>query len=69
MSDQILRQLYNVFDPLRPLKPGDSAYVDCRAVRGDGDILEQLGRPIILSDKETAQLYTGHRGRENPLNC
>ncbi len=62
MSDQILRQLYNVFDPLRPLKPGDSAYVDCRAVRGDGDILEQLGRPIILSDKETAQLYTGHRG-------
>jgi hypothetical protein len=59
---QVLRKLYNVFDPFRPLSPGDPAYVDCQEVRGDSNILEELGRGILLSDRPTCQLYAGHRG-------
>ena len=58
----ILKQLYNVFDPLRPLPAGDLAYVNCSEVRGDGDIIEQLGMDIIRSNEVTCQLYAGHRG-------
>jgi len=56
------RQLYNAFDPFRPLEAGDKAYVECQKVRGDGDVIVQLGTPIIFSNKLTYQLYTGHRG-------
>lgn len=59
---EILRSIYNTFDPFQPLPPGDSAYVDCHAVRGDDDILTELGREILLEDRVTHQLYTGHRG-------
>jgi hypothetical protein len=62
MTQDIHKRLYNIFNPLRPLEAGDPAYVDCQEVRGDGDILMQLGRLIILSDNLTYQLYTGHRG-------
>ncbi|MFN6569562.1 hypothetical protein [Dendronalium sp. ChiSLP03b] len=31
-------------------------------VRGDGDILVEVGREILLSDRKTCQLYAGHRG-------
>jgi hypothetical protein len=58
----LLKRLYNVFDPFRPLPAGDPAYVDCREVRGDGDILVEIGREILLSDRVTCQLYAGHRG-------
>ena len=44
-----LKQLYNAFDPFRPLPAGDPAYVDCTDVRGDGDILEAVGREISRS--------------------
>lgn len=57
-----LRRLYNAFDPFQPLPVGDSAYVDCNAVRGDGDILQAVGREILLSARKTCQLYAGHRG-------
>jgi hypothetical protein len=59
---KILDALYNVFDPFKPLLPEDSQYVDCREVRGDGDILEELGNNISRSQRMTCQLYTGHRG-------
>jgi hypothetical protein len=58
----ILKGLYNAFDPFRPLPAGDPVYVDCREVRGDGDILIELGKSIIFSYEETYQLYAGHRG-------
>lgn len=58
----VLRALYNAFDPFRPLPAGDPAYVDCREVRGDGEILVELGREIRLANRITHQLYTGHRG-------
>ena len=56
------KQLYNAFDPFQPLPAGDPAYVDCQEVRGDGDILEALGKEILYSDRNTCQLYAGHRG-------
>ncbi|MEI1375274.1 hypothetical protein [Nostoc sp.] len=47
----LLKRIYNVFDPFRPLLAGDPKYVDCQAVRGDGDILVEIGREILLSDR------------------
>ncbi|WP_414546300.1 ATP-binding protein [Nostoc sp. CCY0012] len=58
----ILKRIYYSFDPFRPLPAGDPAYVDCSEVRGDGDILVEVGREILLSDRMTSQLYAGHRG-------
>ncbi len=57
-----LKRLYNVFDPFRPLPAGDPAYVDCNEVRGEGDILQGIGKEILISDRMTCQLYAGHRG-------
>ena len=57
---QILKRIYNAFDPFRPLPAGDPTYVDCREVRGDGDILVELGREIFFSEPMTCQLYAGH---------
>ncbi|WP_442937280.1 hypothetical protein [Nostoc sp.] len=57
-----LKKIYNAFDPFRPLPAGDPAYVDCQEVRGDNDILVEVGREILLSDRKTCQLYAGHRG-------
>jgi len=63
MSDEaLLKRLYNAFDPLRPLPAGDPAYVNCQDVRGDGNILIDLGKTILNSDRSTCQLYAGHRG-------
>ena len=58
----LLKRIYNAFDPFRPLPAGDPAYVDCGEVRGEGDILVEVGREILLSDRKTCQLYAGHRG-------
>ncbi len=63
MSQDLLSQIYNAFDPFKPLPAGDPAYVDLRSVRGDGDVLTDLGRRVDLANgKRTCQLYTGHRG-------
>ncbi len=63
MSQDLLTQIYNAFKPSEPLKPTDSAYVDCREVRGDGDILLDIGQAINFSEGQpTCQLYTGYRG-------
>lgn len=61
-DSDLLDHLYNAFDPYRPLPANDPAYVDCRAVRGDGDVLKDLGTRIRRSSKKTHQLYSGHRG-------
>ena len=59
---QILKPLYNIFNPTRPLEVGDPGYVDCQKVRGDVNLVEELSQEIILADEYTCQLYTGHRG-------
>ena len=61
-NPDLLKNLYNAFDPFRPLPAGDPNYVDCREVRGDGDILEDLGIRLQRSNQKTCQLYSGHRG-------
>ncbi|NET55717.1 MAG: AAA family ATPase [Symploca sp. SIO2E6] len=59
--EYLLDEMYNAFTPT-PLQPGDPAYVDCRAVRGDDDVLEDLGRTVRRSQQFTCQLYSGYRG-------
>ncbi|MEM9006159.1 MAG: ATP-binding protein [Cyanobacteria bacterium P01_F01_bin.86] len=59
---EILRSIYNAFDPFEPLPAGDSVYVNCSSVRGDENILVDVGRQITYADRITHQLYTGHRG-------
>ncbi|MCY7273604.1 MAG: ATP-binding protein, partial [Phormidesmis sp. CAN_BIN44] len=52
----------NSLNPDAPLLAGDPVYVNCRDVRGDDNILTDLGKMIRLSEQMTCQLYTGHRG-------
>ena len=59
--EDLLDEMYNAFTPT-PLQPGDPAYVDCRSVRGDEDVLEDLGRTVRRSRDLTYQLYSGYRG-------
>jgi hypothetical protein len=61
-DSRLIKKLYNVFDPSSPLPAGDPAYVDCNDVRGEGDILIDIGKDITLSEEKTCQLYSGHRG-------
>lgn len=61
-DEALLKRLYNAFDPLRPLEAGDPAYVNCQSVRGDGNVLIDLGKTILNADRPTCQLYAGHRG-------
>jgi hypothetical protein len=62
VSEDLLIQIYNAFDPKRPLEPGNPFYVNCQEVRGQENIINEVGRNIVLSDQPTYQLYTGHRG-------
>jgi hypothetical protein len=61
-NSKIMAQMFNAFNPYEPLKPGDRAYVDCTSVRGDEDIIDQLGNRIRWAATPTCNLYTGHRG-------
>jgi len=57
----VLSDIYNAFEPV-PLAAGSPMYVNCNKVRGGGDVLIELGKSILMSDRPTCQLYTGHRG-------
>ncbi|NEP61591.1 MAG: AAA family ATPase, partial [Symploca sp. SIO2G7] len=59
--EDLLDEIYNAFTPT-PLQPGDPAYVDCREVRGDEDVVKDLGRTVRRSRNFTYQLYSGYRG-------
>ena len=59
--EDLLDAIYNKFDP-KPLPAGDPAYVDFRALRGDEDVVQELGRTVRRSDELTYQLYSGYRG-------
>jgi hypothetical protein len=62
VAPDLMTNIYNAFNPFEPLPAGDPAYVDCKSVRGDEDIIDQLGNRISRSQPMTYQLYTGHRG-------
>ena len=60
---KLLADLYNRFDPSRPLRDDHPAYVNCQDVRGDNNILNGIGKRIVTEDKPAScYLYTGHRG-------
>ena len=59
---EILKNIYNSFDPFEALPAGDPLYVNCSDVRGEENILVDVGREITYADRITHQLYTGHRG-------
>lgn len=61
-SQELLTNLYNAFNPFEPLPADDLRYVDCQDVRGDADILNELGNRMRLAKTNTCQLYSGHRG-------
>ena len=59
-SEALLTEIYSSFEPFDP--PPKGAYVDCEAVRGNWDVIRELGRKITRSKQPTCQLYSGHRG-------
>lgn len=59
--EDLLDTIYNEFDP-KPLPAGHPAYVDFRALRGDEDVVQELGRTVRRSNELTYQLYSGYRG-------
>ncbi|QIR38028.1 AAA family ATPase [Tolypothrix sp. PCC 7910] len=61
-NPDLLTELYNAFNPFEPLPADDTRYVDCQDVRGDADILQELGNRMRLANTNTCQLYSGHRG-------
>ena len=61
-NSAVLDDIFNALEPYKPLAASDPAYVECDAVRGDGDILDALGNRIRKSRQTTYQLYSGHRG-------
>jgi hypothetical protein len=66
-KEELLDNLYNVFEPFEVLQAGDERYVDCKEVRGNEDVT-LMGRRMIRSRINTCQLYSGHRGRESQRN-
>ncbi|MCA6522320.1 MAG: AAA family ATPase [Pseudanabaena sp. M135S2SP2A07QC] len=65
MSQDLLSQIYNAFDPFQPLdaEKDQDLYVDFQKARGNAKIERDLGRKIERSqNKPLAQLYAGHRG-------
>ena len=61
-QETILKRLYSAFDPFKPLQADDPAYTDFQAVRGDSNVLEELGTEILSLERNSYQLYSGHRG-------
>jgi hypothetical protein len=61
MNQQELRKkITSAFEPFEPARP--ETYVNCQSVRGDWDVLVALGNKIVNSEKNTCQLFSGHRG-------
>jgi len=61
-DSRLLKDLFNSFKPDMPLEPGDARYVDCQSVRGDEDVIAELGGYITKDENNTYHLYSGHRG-------
>jgi AAA ATPase domain len=57
---ELITSIMSAFDPFDP--PSAQAYVDCKSVRGDWDVVVELGKKIVFSPGYTCRLFTGHRG-------
>lgn len=60
MTLDLLADIYNSFNPFETASK--EVYVDCREVRGNWEVFQELGKKIILSNQPTCQLCSGHRG-------
>ena len=56
----LLAEIYNSFNPFETASK--EAYVDCREVRGNWEVYQELGKKVVLSNHATCQLCSGHRG-------
>jgi hypothetical protein len=52
-NPDLLTNLYNAFNPFEPLPADDTRYVDCQDVRGDADILQELGNRMQQANTNT----------------
>jgi hypothetical protein len=68
-SRELRRSIMSAFEPSEP--PSAHAYVDCQSVRGEWDVVEELGSKIVDSPKYTCCLFTGYRGsgKSTELTC
>jgi hypothetical protein len=57
---ELRKKITSAFEPFEPARP--ETYVDCQSVRGDWDVLVALGNKIVNSERNTCQLFSGHRG-------
>jgi AAA ATPase domain len=63
MDDHESKQhLFNAFNPIEPLPPEDSRYVDWNKARSSENLLIELSGTIGLTNGPTCQLLSGHRG-------
>jgi AAA ATPase domain len=68
-SRELRRSIMSAFEPSEP--PSVQAYVDCQSVRGEWDVVEELGSKIVDSPRYTCCLFTGYRGsgKSTELTC
>jgi hypothetical protein len=68
-SRELRRSIMSAFEPSEP--PSAQAYVDCQSVRGEWDVVEELGSKIVDSPRYTCCLFTGYRGsgKSTELTC
>ncbi len=68
-SRELRRSIMSAFEPSKP--PSAQAYVDCQSVRGEWDVVEELGSKIVDSSGYTCCLFTGYRGsgKSTELTC
>jgi hypothetical protein len=59
-QQELRRKVMSAFEPLRPAR--SDTYVDCSSVRGDWNILVELGSKIVDSEEFTCQLFSGYKG-------
>ncbi len=59
-QQELRRKVMSAFEPLRPAR--SDTYVDCSSVRGDWNILTELGSRIVDSEEYTCQLFSGYKG-------
>lgn len=68
-SRELRRSIMGAFEPSEP--PSAQAYVDCQSVRGEWNVVEELGSKIVDSERYTCSLFTGYRGsgKSTELTC
>ena len=69
MSKDILKRIYNAFNPSTPAN--DSQYWDCSQARGGGVFIKDFKRQLTRAEGDICTLFTGHvgSGKSSELKC